>query len=152
MAGCILAPLTAADLPTLAALHGLCFPADPWDSTALAALWRLKGAWSRAAWREDAPAGFIMARCDGEEGEILTLCVRPELRRRGIAQALLDALMSEVEQLGVAAIYLEVAEDNSAALALYDAAGFRQVGRRAAYYRRSASVSVDARVLRRAVP
>lgn len=50
---------------------------------------------------------------------------------------------------GVAALFLEVAADNTAGRALYDAAGFSKVGRRADYYRRANAAPAAALVLRR---
>ena len=37
---------------------------------------------------------------------------------------------------GVSVLFLEVAEDNAAAKALYDRCGFTPIGKRPAYYRR----------------
>ena len=45
-------------------------------------------------------------------------------------------------------MFLEVAEDNIAALALYHRAGFAAVGRRRGYYHRAGAAPVDAQVLR----
>lgn len=152
MSGYRLTPASAADLAALAALHGECFPGESWDESALHALWRHDGAWCGVAWHQGSPTGFVLARLAGGEAEILTLCVRPQMRRRGVARALLDALLTQLEQLAVAEIYLEVAEDNLAALALYHTSGFKLVGRRTAYYRSQDGITTDARVLRRTVP
>ena len=87
--------------------------------------------------------GFILCRAVSGETEILTLAVRPSARRRGLGRALLQAAMARG---GV--LFLEVAADNEAALALYDAAGFIPVGRRLAYYARPGADRVDALILR----
>ena len=47
---------------------------------------------------------------------------------------------------GAQSLWLEVAQDNAAALALYAAVGFEVIGRRPAYYRR-AKGAVDALTL-----
>ena len=62
------------------------------------------------------------------------LWVAPQLRRAGIARALLD-----------------VAEDNSAGRVLYDAAGFMVVGRRADHDRRAGGDHAAALVMRREI-
>jgi len=49
--------------------------------------------------------------------------------------------------LGVRAVFLEVAEDNGSARALYRRAGFRDVGRREGYY--PAGKGAAALILRR---
>lgn len=92
------------------------------------------------------PAGHLLVRRAADEAEILTLGCRPAARRRGVARALLAQAQSALAKLGTRRLYLEVAVDNAAALALYKAAGFASVGRRRGYYSRDVS-SVDALVL-----
>jgi len=74
--------------------------------------------------------------------------VLSERRREGIGSALLDSVCFEGRVRGAKCIVLEVAVDNSAALALYSARGFMPVGHRRSYYRQ-ASRCIDALVLRR---
>ncbi len=95
--------------------------------------------------------GFILARAMARESEILTLAVAPWARRQGVACALVDAVAVEAAARDAESIFLEVAADNPAALALYERAGFVQVGQRRAYYMRLSSPSMDALVLRRAL-
>ena len=82
-----------------------------------------------------------------DEAEILTIAVAPAAHRQGIGAALLAAAMAQAALRGAAAMFLEVAEGNAAARALYAAAGFRQSGRRRRYYPDGA----DALVLRRSL-
>ena len=91
--------------------------------------------------------GWRLPRALGEEGEILTLGVIPDRRRSGVGSALLAAIVAEARGQGLRALFLEVAQDNSAARALYAAHGFVQIGRRANYYRRPSGLA-DALVLR----
>ena len=49
---------------------------------------------------------------------------------------------------GAETLFLEVAVDNTAAIALYRAAGFASAGTRKGYYDRGAAGRVDALVLR----
>jgi ribosomal-protein-alanine N-acetyltransferase len=81
------------------------------------------------------------------EAEVLTLAVAPTHRRRGLASALLQAGLGQARLSGAEAAFLEVAADNAAAIALYAAAGFAQVGRRAGYYRRADGEAIDGLVL-----
>jgi ribosomal-protein-alanine N-acetyltransferase len=90
-------------------------------------------------------AGYIMARISGEEGEILNLAVLPRDRRRGVARGLLAVGLEALVAEGVREAYLEVRESNSAAITLYQSAGFRPVGLRPDYYRNPRE---DALVLR----
>jgi ribosomal-protein-alanine N-acetyltransferase len=80
--------------------------------------------------------GFIILRASETQAEILTFAVHPAQRREGQGRALLDGALAELSERGVQTVFLEVAEDNQAAISLYRAAGFTGIGRRPAYYRR----------------
>ena len=90
--------------------------------------------------------GFILLQNLPDGAEILTLAVRPQARRLGLARA----LISHAENaLGARRLWLEVAEDNAAACALYAVTGFRVSGRRSKYYKRAGNFSVDALLMER---
>jgi ribosomal-protein-alanine N-acetyltransferase len=82
----------------------------------------------------DEAGGMILVRVAADEAEILTLGVAPKARRAGLGRALLDAACEAARAAGAARLFLEVAATNQAARALYDAAGFAQIGRRRRYY------------------
>ena len=96
--------------------------------------------------------GFILIRTFGLESEILTVAVDPGARRRGVGRALLAAALDAAVARGVESGFLEVAEDNTAAAALYAGAGFRPIGRRRGYYPRGSGTSIDALALRLRLP
>jgi ribosomal-protein-alanine N-acetyltransferase len=76
-------------------------------------------------------AGFAVVRAiPPDEVEILNVATDPSLRRRGVGSALLQALL----KLPGRVLFLEVRESNTAARALYRAAGFVEEGRRRKYY------------------
>lgn len=131
----------AADAAPLAALHAACFD-EPWDSASLRGLLATPGAF--AFHHAD---GFVLARVAGGEAEILTLAVVPRARGRGLGRALLKAAIAQAEAAGAQAMFLEVGNDNPAALALYAGLGFANVGLRKGYYRGG-----DALVLRLSLP
>jgi ribosomal-protein-alanine N-acetyltransferase len=145
----VLQAISAADSAVLAAVHGECFPDEPWDTTAVGEVMAMPGAFGFLAVATGAtvPSGFVIALALAEECEILALGVRPAARRRGIAGALL-ARLAAMTASGNRVLLLEVAEDNEAALALYARAGFARVGRRPAYYRRGDGSAVAALQLR----
>src|SRR5262249_33830504 len=93
-------------------------------------------------------AGYAIAHAAADEGEILNLGVASQQRRRGIARALVDAVLEELGTRGVRTVFLEVRDSNSAARRLYAQRGFREVGRRSRYYRQPVE---DAVVLRAAI-
>lgn len=125
----------------LATLHASAFDA-PWDAEAIAVVLGTPGAELEAA--ED---GFLLWRRAADEAEILTLAVRPQARRRGLGGQLLDQALARARAHGVARLFLEVAHDNDAAIALYASRGFEQAGRRPAYYARPNGSRADALIL-----
>jgi len=93
----------------------------------------------------DEVCGYAVGRIAADELEVHDLAVRSDRRRRGFGGALLDALLLAGSRRGAAWAYLEVRASNRAALALYRARGFDEVGRRPRYY---ADDGEDAVVLR----
>ena len=69
-----------------------------------------------------------------DEGYISNVAVRPDCRRRGVADALLDALEARARALRLSFLTLEVRESNAPAVALYEKHGYRAAGRRKNYY------------------
>ena len=121
----------------LAALHagGIGVAGPAWDEAAFASLLALPGRTALVA-SDGEPAGFILLGQAADEAEIVTLAVSPAWRRRGIGRALVTAAAAHAGASGAARLFLEVAEDNAPALALYAALGFTPVGRRRSYYAR----------------
>ena len=138
-------PAGPGDAPRLAILHAAAFE-RAWSAEDLAAMMR-EGAVALAK-RE----GFILLRIFGLESEILTIAVDPGARRQGVGRALLGAALQAAAERGVQSVFLEVAEDNPAAAALYAGAGFEPIGRRRAYYPRVGGAAVDALALRLRLP
>ena len=69
-----------------------------------------------------------------ELGSITNIAVAPEMRRLGIADLLLKALIERGVDRGVQTFTLEVRASNIAAQALYTKHGFESVGTRRNYY------------------
>ncbi len=81
-------------------------------------------------------AAFIIIRASQYDAEILTLATALSARRNGYGQALITAALKILKNRNIPTLFLEVAEDNMAARALYSTCGFSPIGRRPAYYRR----------------
>ena len=144
-----LRPATRADADALAQAHAASF-ATPWSADEILRFAEDPGGFALIAEEAGDAAGFILCRVLAGEGEVLTLAVRPEYRRRGAAMTLIEAALALAASTAEAML-LEVAADNPGALALYARIGFRTVGRRAGYYARTGAPAVDAIVMRRAL-
>lgn len=135
---------TRAHAAALAAIHSAAFPpGERWGADAMALQLALPGVIALI----DPRGAMVMARIAADEAEILTLAVHPDARRQGLGRALLDKAAQMVAERGATALFLEVALRNTAARALYTAAGFAEVGRRRRYY----ADGDDAMVMRRAL-
>lgn len=134
------------DPQALAALHAQAFE-HPWTAPEIASLFDTPGTFAVAE-----AQGFIVARALAGEAEIITLAVAPAARRQGLARRLVEAAMVRAIALEAEALFLEVADNNVAALGLYQGLGFEIVGRRRGYYARtSGAPATDALVMRLAL-
>ena len=95
--------------------------------------------------------GFILSRLAADEAEILTVVVEPASQGSGVGRALLSENLRQAANAGAKAMFLEVATDNAAALALYERFGFVKVGERAGYYRRTDGTRAAAVVMRKSL-
>jgi ribosomal-protein-alanine N-acetyltransferase len=130
------------DAGDLAAIHAAAFD-RPWDEKAMREMLAGSGAFGLKT-----DGGLILCRVMAGEMEVLTLAVAPDRRRQGLAKTLLAAAIEAARQSGAKAAFLEVADDNAPAAALYAGQGFRRAGLRRAYYDRGANGRVDALVMR----
>lgn len=69
-----------------------------------------------------------------DEGYISNVAVSPDYRRLGIADALINKLISSAEDKMLSFVTLEVRESNTPAIELYAKNGFSEVGLRKNYY------------------
>ncbi len=90
--------------------------------------------------------GYWVGRRIGDEAELQNLAVHPEWRGQGIGRRLLEDFIEAVGGDVDTVIFLEVRMSNRAAIALYEAFGFREIDRRKGYYARPAE---DALVMAR---
>jgi ribosomal-protein-alanine N-acetyltransferase len=95
---------------------------------------------------------FALAHVIVDEVELLTIATHPACQQQGLARICMTDWQAEAHQRGAVRAFLEVAADNSAAIALYQSCGFEACGQRKAYYRRAGGEFVDALVLARRLP
>ena len=86
-------------------------------------------------------AGFIIIQIEIENntlfGHIITINVASTYRRKGIANKMLEETEVILKQKGICECHLEVREDNSAALKLYQNSGYQKIGILEKYYGKS---------------
>jgi ribosomal-protein-alanine N-acetyltransferase len=131
----------------LAALHGGLFP-EAWDADSFQKLLSHPGSTAFLARVGQPPraelVGFIVGQLAADEAEILTLGVRADRQRHGIASKLVEALARAVRKAEVRRLHLEVGARNAPALALYKKTGFKESGRRKGYYAHKGQPAEDA--------
>ena len=122
---------TPAHAELLAAIHLAAFPpSEQWNANVMGLQLGLLGGFG--LFHPD--GGMVLARVTADEAEILTVAVMPAARRGGLGAALMRAAMAECRARGADKMFLEVAETNAPARALYARLGFARVGTRRNYY------------------
>ncbi|MEX1197564.1 MAG: ribosomal protein S18-alanine N-acetyltransferase [Pseudohongiellaceae bacterium] len=83
---------------------------------------------------EGVVAAHAIMSIAADECHLLTLCVNPACRRRGLARQLLQHVLEQARAAGAQCCFLEVRPSNEAAQQLYYGEGFVRVGERRNYY------------------
>ena len=137
--------MTSAHVAPIAALEAICF-SDPWSENSVASELNNELALWLVALEGGQVAGYIGSQTVMGETDMMNVAVHPDFRRRGIAEALVNALVTELKKMESHSLTLEVRSSNAPAIALYEKLGFTQVGLRRNYYR---NPKEDALILRR---
>ena len=126
-------PMDRSHLAGVAALERLCF-SQPWNEAMLAEeLYNPTASFLVAEGENGEVLGYAGLHVVLDEGYIDNVAVRPDCRRQGIADRLLDTFC-RFGQVHLAFLTLEVRPSNTAAVALYETHGFQEAGRRKGYY------------------
>ena len=127
-------PMTADHLDEVAELERICFT-TPWSRNMLAEeLDNYLSAFLVALDDNGKVAGYAGLQAVLDEGYITNVAVDPSRRRQGVAAQLLQVFDNFAHGNQLAFLTLEVRPSNTAAIALYQGFGFREVGRRRNYY------------------
>lgn len=136
-----LRPMHWDDLARVLDLERRLFPADSWSTSMFRDELRADGRYYQVAEIVD-PApdevpviGYAGLRYVPPEGDVQTIAVHERWWGTGVGTALLTALLSEADRLGVTDVFLDVRSDNPRAQRLYHWFGFTEIGVRRAYYR-----------------
>ena len=129
----------------VAELEKICF-SDPWSEKSVASELNNPLSCWLVAEEDGIVAGYIGSQTVIDESDMMNVAVRPDYRRRGIAEALVEELVEALKMRGSHCLTLEVRASNEPAKALYEKQGFAQVGLRKNYYR---NPKEDALILRK---
>jgi [ribosomal protein S18]-alanine N-acetyltransferase len=133
----------------LSALHAECFDEKRrWSADLIASFLQSPAARGLAYINSEQPVAFILWQSAAGEAEITTLATLPSQRRKGIAAKLVKEF---IKASGASRFFLEVAENNHAAIALYTQLGFEKTGQRANYYREDGG-SIHAWIMQKSLP
>jgi ribosomal-protein-alanine N-acetyltransferase len=94
-------------------------------------------------------AGFALIRTVADEAELLTIAVEPRWRGKGVGRALMDAVFADLLMSPARRMFLEVDEQNHAAIRLYEKLGFSTISSRKGYYPRPDGSAATALVMAR---
>jgi len=123
--------LTYADLPQVVAIERRAFT-TPWSLAMFVLELSKPSGVCLAADVEGELAGYLICSRYDTVWHVMNVAVDPDRRRRGIASALIGALLERVDPDGQ--LTLEVRRSNTGAIALYERFAFRSAGLRRRYY------------------
>ena len=126
-------PLEPRHIKDIAKLESLCF-SEPWSEEGILEAYRL-GTRFFVAEIDNRFAGYIGIKAVIDEGYITNIAVFPEFRRKGAANALISKVFEFAIEKRLSFVSLEVRPSNTAAVSLYEKAGFKEEGRRKDFYR-----------------
>jgi ribosomal-protein-alanine N-acetyltransferase len=142
-------PLTPRHLDRVLEIERRSFT-DPWTRGMFRSELELsEHTYCRAAFREGALVGYLLAILIPHEAHLGNLAVHPDARHQGVAQALLDDLLESSLSAGVTRVTLEVRESNEIARKFYYKNEFIDIAMRKNYYRNPIE---DAIVMLRSLP
>lgn len=135
----VIRPINADQAYDCERLHAASF-AFPWSKFDFESLLTDEHVLADGAFSEgflkDEVGGMILSRLLPPDAEVLTFAVDPARRGAGVGTDLLIRHMANLERGGARLVFLEVGEDNAAALKVYERLGFKVIGRRENYYQR----------------
>lgn len=137
--------MQAEHVPEVAELEKICF-LDPWSEKSVASeLDNPLSYW--LVWEEDGKVlGYVGSQTVLGETDMMNVAVHPDARRKGVAEALILALVEGLREKESHCLTLEVRASNLPAINLYEKLGFSQIGRRKNYYH---NPKEDALILRK---
>jgi ribosomal-protein-alanine N-acetyltransferase len=124
------------DLPAVRTIEALSF-SNPWsDSTFLGEIQNTPVSFPLVVVQKPAVKviGYIIYWHIREDVQVNNIAVHPDLRGKGIGEALMRHVIAKVSKDGATFMTLEVRPSNAAAVTLYKKLGFEILGSRENYY------------------
>lgn len=122
------------DAVEMAEIEKICF-SDPWsEESIISDIEHSERSFYIVAEIEGHVVGYIGCWKIFDEGHITNVAVRPEFRRKHIAENLINVMVGVTEDENITSWTLEVRESNEPAKALYGKLGFIEAGLRKGYY------------------
>ncbi len=107
---------------------------DFWTSSVLENELKLENSKYLVAILNDEIVGFAGVKITLDEADIMNIVTKKDRRNNGIASALLHELIEICKEAQLASIFLEVNENNTPAISLYEKFGFDKISIRKNYY------------------
>lgn len=114
----------------IALIECACF-SIPWTEQSIAESLGSDSTYFNIAYADGEPAGYMSIQLAADEGDIMRVAVLPQFRRLGIGRALLTKCF---EDNLFDSVFLDVRENNTPAIKLYQSFGFEKIGLRKNYY------------------
>ena len=140
---CDLAQLSSDEIVAISRLQAECLD-EAWSADTLQDMIANQSAFGRGVFNGAACVCFCIYQPCADDCELLSIATASSHRGQGIAKALMSYGEAQARQSGFDRMLLEVAADNSGAIALYSDAGFKTDGLRKRYYRRPDGTRCDA--------
>lgn len=125
--------MTADHVAQVAELEKICF-SDPWSENSVASELENSLAYWLVAVEGVTVAGYVGSQTVMGETDMMNIAVRPDYRRKGVAEDLVNALVDALKEQGSHCLTLEVRASNEPAQKLYEKLGFTLIGKRPRYY------------------
>ena len=116
------------DLDQVLAVEKASFPDRPYTKLEFSSFLLLAGEGFMVARLGDSVVGYVIAMKSGGAGLIASIAVSPELRMKGIGEALMTAALRHLTKFDQ--VYLQVDANNEIAISLYRKLSFRETGKR----------------------
>ena len=126
-------PLDLPDLNAIERLEQRAYP-TPWSRSMFASELAKPTSICLGAFEGDELAGYVITSRYVDAWHVMNVAVDPDLRRRGVATALLDRLFELTRGDERRGYTLEVRVSNDGAIQLYERLGFEARGLRRGYY------------------